>query len=165
METQEVWKNSIPGSIVIQRSSPNGIVRHELIASQRSFSISPEDRRMNQNLAANSDLDMFANGMLQPVNLPDTTEPELLENPNHIPDSQLPAFFRMQIRTFTKRIETITNQAMLERLKELGPGQDATVRQMEMIQARLDAVSPKLNPGEDETDEQGFRRVRPVSPR
>lgn len=165
MEIQEVWKNATVGQVVIQRSSPNGLVRHELITGERTFSISPDDRRMNQNLAANSDLDLFANGTLQPVNLPEDTEPGLLENPNHIPDSQLPSFFRLQIRTFTKRIEAITNMAMLERLRELGPGQDATVRQMEVIGARLAEVSPRVNPPEEETDSQGMRRVRPVTPR
>lgn len=165
MDTQEVWKNATVGQVVVQRSAPNGLVRHELITGERTFSISPEDRRMNQNLAANADLDIFANGTLQPVKLPEDTEPDLLQNPNHIPDTQLPGFFRLQLRTFTKRLEAITNMAMLERLLELGPGQDATVRQMDAVRARLTEVTPKVNPPEEETDSQGMRRVRPVTPR
>jgi hypothetical protein len=165
MEAQEIWKNATQAQVVIQRSAPNGLVRHELITAGRAFTLSSEDRRMNQNLAANEDLDVFSNGTLQPIKLPEDTEPELLTNPNHVADEELPQLFRLQIRTFTKRIAAISNVPMLQRLAELGPGQDATVRQMAVIQERLDEVSPKINPADIETDEQGMRKIRAVTPR
>jgi hypothetical protein len=165
MDIVEVWKNAGHAQIVVLRNGPNGLPRHELITGMRTFSISPEDRRMNQNMAADPKLDVFSNGMLQPINLPEDTEPEVTDNPNHLSDAQLPSLFRTQIRTFTKRVETISNPALLNRLIEIAPGHDVTMRQMEVLKGRLAQVAEKVNPDHIETDEQGMRKVNPVTPR
>ena len=160
---EEIWKNSTMSQVVIQRTAANGI-RHEIITGGRSFSISPEDRRMNQNLAASDTLDVFANGMLHPVKLDEDTEPEVVENPNHISDEQLPGFFKLHYRTFEKRINEISNPIVLQRLLEIGSTHDATVRQMEMVKARHDVLLPPLSaPEVDDSD--GMPRIKPVTPR
>lgn len=161
---QEVWKNATKSQIVLLRhGGPGGAPRHEMITGDRTFSISPEERRMNQNMAANPDLDVFCNGMLQPVQLLEETEAEMTENPNHIPEEQLPRLFRLHHRTFDKRIQEISNPIVLQRLIDIGPDQDATVRQIELIQTRLNQVNPPLD-GRD-VDEEGMPKIKAVTPR
>lgn len=161
---QEVWKNATKSQIVLLRNGgPGGAPRHEMITGERTFSISPDERRMNQNMAANPELDVFCNGMLQPVQLLEETEPEMTENPNHIPDDQLPRFFKLHYRTFDKRVQEISNPIVLQRLIEIGPDQDATVRQIELVQTRLREVSPGVGPRD--MDEEGMPKIKPVTPR
>lgn len=163
MEGQEVWKNATQAQIVLQRSAGQGLIRHELITGGRTFTITAEERRMNQNLAANEMLDCFSNGALIPLKLPPETEVEIKENPNHIADDQLPQFFKLHWRTFEKRIDEISNALVLEQLLEIGPEKDATVKQMSVIQARLDVLHPTTAPRD--TDGDGMPRIKPVTPR
>jgi hypothetical protein len=160
---QEIWKNSTQSKIFVARHGPNSTIRHELVAPGRNFTITVDERRMNQNLAANDSLDIFSNGWLQPVQLPEETASEIADNPNHIPDEQLPGFFKLHYKTFAKRLEQITNPAVLERLREIGPENDATVKQIDQIQARINEINPP--PAAAALDEMGLPRVKPVTPR
>lgn len=163
-QAQEIWKNATEAQVVIVKHGPNGTTRHELVIGGRTFTLSTDERRMNQNLAYDPVQDIFSNGMLQPVKLPEEASEEVLGNPNHIGDDELPKFFKLHYRTFNKRLDEITNTAVLHRLLNIGPGHDATVRQMEQIQARLDALNPILKKGEP-LDDDGLPRIKPVTPR
>lgn len=161
---QEVWKNATASQIVLLRQGgPGGQTRHEIISGERTFSISPEERRMNQNMAANPELDVFNNGMLQPVKLLEDSEPEMLDNPNHIGEDQLPRLFKLHYRNFDKRISEISNPIVLQRLIDISAAQDATIRQVETIKARLDAIQPPMD-GRG-LDEEGMPKIKPVTPR
>jgi hypothetical protein len=160
---QEVWKNATQAQIVVVRNTPSGHPRHEVIVGGRNFSISAEDRMMNQNMSATPELDVFANGMLQPVKLPEGTDPHIMENPNHIPDDQLPDFFKLHYKVFPKRLSEITNPVVLERLLSIAEEQDATVKQISAIRARLDELNPPQP--EPDLDETGVVKIKPVTPR
>lgn len=164
-ETSEVWKNAGQSRIVLQRYGANANERrHEMIGGGRTFTISTPERQLNQNLAASPELDVFCNGMLVPVQLPDDADEEVVNNPNHLRDEQLPALFKLNLRTFEKRVEQISNSAVLERLLEMAPDRDATVRQVAMIQARIDGLSPR-GTSAVALDETGEAKIRPVTPR
>lgn len=162
---QEIWKNSTRSKIFIARNGPNGTIRHEMVGPGRNFTITADERRMNQNVAANESLDVFVNGWFQPIQLPEDAASEISENPNHIPDDKLPGFFKLHYRTFTKRLEQISNTTVLQRLLEIGPDHDATVRQMEEVTKRLNELNPILTAPVDSLDDQGLPRVKPVTPR
>lgn len=161
MEDLEVWKNAGQARIVIQRLSSDG-PRHEMIAGGRTFTISPRERQLNQNLAATPGLDVFANGMLFPVELLEATEDTVRTNPNHLSDDQLPALFKLHYRTFAKRMSEISNPIVLERLLTIAP-EHATIKQLEMIKERIAELCPEQKP--PEVDDSGEPKIRAVTPR
>lgn len=142
----ELWRNGGRGRVLVNRFGADGKIRAELIGAGKSFHLTPAERRYNQELAALPKLDVFTNGTLQPVRLldgePDTQT--LLDNPNHIPEDDARKVFRMTDQQFKARLETITNEAALQRLFDLANDRQtrATVWQLRAIEARLASVAP-----------------------
>ena len=145
-EQLESWKNATAGRFVLTRMSTMGQRTYEMIGPNKTFAVTPAERRLNQELVASEELDAFKNGTLQPVRLPEGTEPDLLQNPNHIAEDEVKGMFGLHWKTFEKRLQEITNPSTLETLLELARQDDvnATVRQLEAIQARMKEVAPPL---------------------
>lgn len=146
----ETWKNATKGRIVVQKLGALGQRRAEMIGPGRVIHITPQERRMNQELAANKDLDDFLNGRLQPIKLDQSVEDfaELTSNPNLLgDDAQVARLFTASDDVFAERLSEIKNPASLERLLELA-NDDATgarVSQLKMIEARLAQVTPRVD--------------------
>lgn len=142
----ETWKNATKGRVVIQRLSALGERRHEMIGGGKMFHLTPRERRVNQELAANRDLDVFLNGTLQPVRLveEDADSQSLKGNPNHLAEDDIKSLFRAHHKTFEARLSEITNSSALEHLLAVAKEEDtrATVKQLERIRARLTEVDP-----------------------
>lgn len=161
----ETWKSGVPGIVAINRLGEYGRVRVELIKGGRTFTITPGERRMNQNQCADTAMDVFTNGTLQPVDLlddePDT--PALRQNPNIVTDQDIERVFRLKGEMFAERLEQITNPAALERLAELArdPRLRATVQQYEMVKARQRALSDGAVTVSESVRERKQRAVTP----
>ena len=145
-EDLETWKNATEGRFVLARMSALGQRTYEMIGANKTFHVTATERRYNQELVADEGSDAFLNGTLQPVRLPDGTEPALLKNPNHIAEDEVRGMFALHWKTFEKRLQEITNSSTLHRLLELARQDEvnATVRQLEAIQERLKVVEPPL---------------------
>jgi hypothetical protein len=102
---------------------------------------------MNQEKAADESLDVFVNGMLSPVQLVDSEHDaeELKANPNSMSEPAMKAMFKSQIKTFTSRVNAISNPIALRRLLEVASEIDASIKQAEVIRARLEQVSPSVS--------------------
>lgn len=133
---------------------------------------------MNQEVAANEDLDWFLNGTLQPINLADTEDADFLkDNPNLLGDEeQIRRLFKASADVFAERLAIIKNSTALERLKEIAYQDEtgATLAQVRMIESRLDQISPEIeniHPGEVEAGSVGGadrgqdRPIKAVTPR
>lgn len=172
----ETWQNATRGRVVLRRLGALGQVRYEMIGSGKTFHITPQERRMNQEVAANEDLDFFLNGTLQPINLADTDDAEILKNnPNLLGDEeQIRRLFRASQDVFAERLATIKNASALERLKEIAYQDEtaATLAQVRMIEARLEQVNPEIenvHPGAAETQAvdtrtTADRKIKAVTP-
>lgn len=147
----ETWRNTTAGTVYITRIGEYGKRVSELIYGGRVFSITPQERRLNQNACATPTLDMFTNGTLEAVSLidgePDT--PRLRNNPNMLDEKEIPRLFKLRGENFSERIATITNPATIARLVELArePRMNATVAQFEMLRRRERALA-----GEQESE-------------
>jgi hypothetical protein len=141
----ETWVNTTDGVVYLTRIGEYGKKETELIYGRRSFTITPQERRLNQNACAIPAQDFFTNGTLQPKNLLDDEfdTPRLRENPNMINENEIPKIFRLRGEAFSQRLDTITNPATIARLIELArePRYNATVHQFEMIKRRERALS------------------------
>lgn len=146
----ETWKNTVPGKVVIKRMGRTGELVDEMISGERTFHITPAERRLNQEMAADEFLDFFQNGVLVPVKLIESAEDveAIKSNPNLVTEDEMKDLIenRRAIKAFQERVESIRNPTALQRMLELAKADDnATVRQLEVIEARLKQVAPSLH--------------------
>lgn len=170
----ETWQNVTRGRVVLRRVGAMGQVRYDMIGGSKIFHITPQERRMNQEVAATEDLDFFLNGVLQPINLADTDDADFLkDNPNLLGDEdQIKRLFKASPDVFAERLATIKNSSALERLKDLAYQDDtgATVAQARMVEARLAQVAPEVDnihgtPGtSDSPARDGDPKIKAVTP-
>lgn len=148
-EGMESWQNTSKGRVLIRRfDARRGMLGSELVAGGRTFHITPEDRRINQEMAATAELDIFTNGLLHPVRLIESEEDakELAANPNLMSETEMKAMFGLHHKQFPKRLGELTNVNALTRLLELALDEDskATHKQVELIKERLRVIDPGL---------------------
>lgn len=156
----EVWRNCTPGMTFITKLGEYGKRETELIYGDRTFSITPAERRINQHSYASTDLDLFENGTFQPVSLidgePDTAR--LLENPNTLTDEDIEKVLAMRGEIFVQRINDISSEAVLARVLEMArePRYEVTLAQYEALKLRqmdlkgdLDVAPPPSSPVPD----------------
>ena len=165
----ELWRNAAAGIVAINRLGDYGRTRVEVIHGDRTFHITPQERRMNQNVCARPDLDFFTNGTLQPVVLlddePDTAS--LRQNPNVMADTEIESLFKVKGEAFAQRLAQITNSATLERLVGLArdPRLNATVQQYELIKARQRVIEKDVTDVNPDGFNAPSRTSRPVTPK
>lgn len=153
----ESWKYLGAGRISLLKYNQKGELAGELIPGGKVFQISPQERRINQEMAAGEDLDFFRNGQLAPVRLLDTDDAaELASNPNVMSETDMRSLFKTNWKNFDSRIQEVSNTSTLERLVQIAKEVDATVRQLEIIESRLDELKPS-----DELPISGSRAVMP----
>lgn len=145
----EVWRNCTPGMTFITRLGEYGKRETELVYGERTFSLTPAERRLNQNSYATRELDLFTNGTFQPVSLidgePDT--PRLLQNPNTLTDEDIQNVLAIRGEAFIQRIAEISSEAVLARVLEMArePRYEATLAQYEAIKLRQMELKGELD--------------------
>lgn len=141
----ETWKNATAATVVITKRDRSGNEVHEIINGGRNFTLTRDERLLNMDRAATDDLDVFKNGMLVPVRLLEGDEDavEIAANPNLMTDTDMQALFKGHWRTFEAKVTEIRNPLALGRLLEIAQEIDATVRQVKIIEDRLEEVGPK----------------------
>lgn len=145
----ESWKNATRSTVILKKIDRHGNIIDEVIRGGRSFSLTPDERRLNQEIAASDDLDMFQNGLLSPVKLIEgATDVETLKgNPNHISEEEMAELITANEQTkFVERVEAISNPVTLRRMLEIAESDevDGTVKQARIITERLHALAPAM---------------------
>jgi len=173
----ELWESAIDGKQSIQRLGRTGDIVHEMVVGHRQFHITPEERRMNSELAATDAQDPFANGFFVPVRLIETAElaedvDKIRSNPNHYNDGELKGFLenRRSHKALEEALAGITNIITLRRFVEVAREEDATLKQVDKIQARINEIQPVPEHTEIETvvgpsGNEVVRTSAPASPR
>jgi len=169
-EHLESWKNSTRGMVFLNRLDHRGeMTRVEGIDGGKTFHLSPEERRINSEQSAGPELDVFRNGTLTPVRLIEDSEEarELASNPNVMSESDMAVLVKIHPKTFEAKLKDIRNPVTLERLLAIAHREDASIKRVEAIKARLTEVAPSLA-NVHQTVSSGVERVgygRAVSPR
>lgn len=164
----ETWKNATLGRVVLKKYNQRGELSDEMMPGGKVFHIKPAERRINQEMAALPELDMFQNGQLTPVRLIDTEEDakEIASNPNLLSESEMRDLFKGHWKTFESKVSEVSNLTTLERLLQVANEVDAKVRQVEVIQARIAEINPvehvEINHAGAVDERTG---LRPVTPR
>ncbi len=143
----ETWRSSIEGTIFIKRYDRSGDEIDEMIGAGKEIRVLPEERRLNQEIAATPELDPFQNGMLVPLRLVESAEDyeELKGYPNHLTEDDMRGLLKNSkaLAALETGIADISNPTTLVRFLAIAeePTVDATVRQVAVIRARLEEVS------------------------
>lgn len=151
-ENVETWKNPTEGRVWVNRLDHRGEPKRvEIIGAGRTFHVTPEERRLNQEMASSQDLDIFTNGTLTPIRLLGTDEAEaaaFAANPNLMTEGDMRSLVGKPKRgatdAFAERLSEIRNGATLQRLLALAREEDAPLSRVEAIEARLREVSPAV---------------------
>lgn len=143
----EIWQSSIQGKIGVLKFDRRGDLIHEIVPGGRKFSITTNERLINSDRTVDESKDPFKNGMLIPVRLLDTAEDaaEIAANPNLMTESDMLDLLKNK-RGFQARLADITNRFALQRMLELAERDDvdASVRQVNAINARLEELDPSV---------------------
>lgn len=144
----ETWRNNTASRVWLKKYNSQGLLVDELIGGGKQFHVTPNERRLNQEKAANVELDVFSNGTFAPVRLIDGEEDAkaLADNPNVMSDSSMGDLFKQKgaTATFIEKVNAISNPTTLNRLLSVAEERDASVKQVGVIRARLEQVSPLL---------------------
>lgn len=166
----ETWKNVTAGTVFIRRLDHRGeLTRDEQIDPGKTFHVTPEERRINSEIAASEHLDFFRNGQFTPVRLLDDSEEarELANNPNVMSETDMKTLVKATASAFEQKLATITNPVTLERLLNVAHELDVSMKRGDMIKAHLaqarepDTVMLQSTQGPIA----GPRRPRAVTPR
>jgi hypothetical protein len=151
-ENVETWKNPTEGRVWVNRLDHRGEPKRvEIIGAGRTFHVTPEERRLNQEMASSEDLDVFRNGTLTPIRLLGTDEAEeaaFATNPNLMTEGDMRTMVAKPRRgatdAFAEKLTEIKNPATLQRLLNLAREEDAPLSRVEAIEGRLREISPSM---------------------
>lgn len=146
IDDYETWTNLTQSRHAIKRFSARGDLMDELIAGNKNFHVTTRERHINEERAADADLDPFSNGTFSPVHLIDTTDDadEIASNPALITETEMASLVKANVKVLEKRVKEVRNPVVLERLLEVANQSDATVGRVAVIKDRLNEVAPSL---------------------
>lgn len=133
----ESWLNTSPSLVYLTKIGEYGKRETDLVYGGRVFSLTPQERRLNQTQCFEPKNDPFTNGTFKPLALiddePDTES--LRDNPNVLDDAAIAALFKLTGEAFSQRLIAITNPIAVDRLIETArqPSAGATVGQLETL--------------------------------
>lgn len=143
---KESWRNTSGGYIFVNTVDRRGDIVPVSVIAGNVLQISPADRAMNEESAADPSLNVFGNGQMVPVRLIDGTSAEdkaaIEGNPNLKSEDDLRKMFGLQWKKFETEVGEIGNVVTLNRLKTIAQEGDATVRQVNVIEARIAEIDP-----------------------
>ena len=144
-ESVEVWKNSAAGMRWIKVLDRQGREIGKTIQGGRTFTISTFDRQVNQDAAAESDLDLFRNGTFVLVKASTETNEDEIESSDSLTDAELATMVHEILAkslTAEQAIFKITSPVTLGRLLEALVVEDASKSAIDAVKAKKQNVEP-----------------------
>jgi hypothetical protein len=152
----ELWRSAIEGEIWIKQYDRRGDEISVRVPAGKEFRILPEERKINQELAAEPHLDPFQNGHLIPVQLVESAEDfeELQGNPNHLTENDMRGLLDdpKNLDALKSGLALVSNPTTLVRLLAIAEDRDeTTLKQVKAIEDRLQQVQQQTDYEEVET--------------
>lgn len=144
---KETWVNVTKGLVEVTRYDSRGVARGEVVKGGAKFTLSPEERQLNQDVAASPDQDLFKNGVLHPIRLLEDAEDyaETASNPNFVSDDEMKELFKLPIAKLRDRLASINSSATITRIQELAADDDTlTVAKSKVIEERFAEFNPQI---------------------
>ncbi len=159
----EKWENQTRGLIFVNKFAGNGIdTKAECVRPGRSVLLTTQERELlNTDRCYSAEVDVFQDGRMSPVILA-TTSDDLREksNPNHMGETEALALFKLQWKSFEKKVRAISSTPLLNRMitaakasesSDEESGVNVTMRQMNVLEDHLSSLLKDDNITEVET--------------
>jgi hypothetical protein len=163
----ESWLNTSPSLVYLIKIGEYGKRETDLVYGGRIFSLTPQERRLNQSSCFDAKDDPFTNGTFKPLSLvedePDTER--LRTNPNVLDDDDVAELLKLTGEAFSQRLIAITNVTAVDRIIETAkqPSAGATVGQLETLKRYKKLLSGEKDEPAPEPGPEGL--PKPVTPR
>jgi hypothetical protein len=156
----EIWLNPTATTVFIKKLDHRGeLTKDEQVDAGKKFALTREERELNMEKAASEDLCPFRNGTFQPVRLlgDDELSRELASNPNAMSREDMVSLVKTRaVKDFVEKLHAVRNINTLERLLAVAYDEDASVRKVETIKARITEIR--------QASEINMRPAAPVGP-
>lgn len=140
-EFVETWENIAPHGNAIIRLDVRGEEKQELIQGPRRFMLTTAERIITQDRIIDATLDPFLNGSFRPIQVPETINIET--NPNAISDDEVRDILVSSELAFAGWMEVLDSPDTLQRMLDLAPDTEVSLKRTKVIERRLHAVKPQ----------------------
>jgi hypothetical protein len=140
----EIWENVTEALLGLLKLDHRGSNAEVLVRGGGKVSLTPEEREINEAMIPDEKFNPFRNGMLRAVRL--TTDPDAtpVDSSSALSDEELADFFKKTPAAFAKALKEVDSSVLLQRLIAHGEVNEATVKQVDAVKARLEEVDPPL---------------------
>lgn len=146
MSNKELWKNLGRGDVWIKAFDVKGNTIAKKIPGGGSIQLSPEERKMNQEIAYGPEADVFSNGKLVVsdfAQLVDVAEDLEDLRSNSLSESEIKKLLEENTNTLKKKLAEITSPHVISVLKDMvEDNDDVSVAKATAIQARYSEIMP-----------------------
>lgn len=136
----EVWKNTTAGLRWCEVTDRQGRQQSRLVKGGRTFTITPFERQLNQDAAADAGLDHFRNGTFVLVKAAKDTDMSEIASPDSLTDSEVLGIVHdlmAKTRTVGNALKGIKSPVALQRIYERAVVEDISKSQIDEIKGRL----------------------------
>lgn len=139
-EFVETWESVSPQKWGITHFDARGDQKVEVIAEQRQFRLTTEERIFTQDAIKSPDNDPFKNGAFRPIIVPDSITIET--NPNALSDEEIREILGAESAlAYTENLMVVDSLATLKRMLEIAESvDDLTMKRYKELEARFEAV-------------------------
>lgn len=136
----EVWKNTTAGLRWCEVTDRQGRQTTRLVKGGRTFTITPFERQLNQDAAAEPELDHFRNGTFILIKKAVDTDMAEIESPDSLTDAEiLGTVHELMAKNMTvsQALKGIKSPVALQRIYERAVAEDISKSQIDEIKDRL----------------------------
>jgi hypothetical protein len=145
----EIWKNTTNGMRWCKQHDKAGAEGTKIVQGQRTFSITPLDRQLNQDIAANAELDLFRNGTFVLVRAADDTDEDEIQSPDSVTEGEIAAL-SMEVTAepalVDKLLKGINSPVALSRILEQFVVDDVPKEVIEYVKMKKAKFDPSVTP-------------------
>lgn len=143
----EVWQNTAAGMRWYTALDRQGREMEKTVQGGRTFTLTPFDRQINQDMAANSDLDLFRNGTFVLVKAAGETEMDEIESSDSFTDAELSVLVNEMLaknKTPEEALASISSPVTLGRLHTALVLADAPSSMRDAVKAKKNEQEPTV---------------------
>jgi hypothetical protein len=146
-ETLEVWKNTTHGMRWCKYHDRSGNENTRIVNSKRTFSITPLDRQLNQDIAATPQLDLFRNGTFELVREAGDTNLEEIQSSDSLTENEVIALSVETLGSPEKvdyYLRDIRSPIALNRVLDQYVADDVDKSAIEYVKAKIAKFDPSV---------------------
>lgn len=145
----EIWKNVAAGMRYYRSLDAMGRETTSLVQAGRTFSLTPLERQLNQEMAASKQLDMFLNGTFLLVQASDDTNMDEIQSPNSITDREIVTVVQEtkggDLRPLKKLMKLVDSYHTAQRILEELVVEDAPQSAVSLAKQKVEELTEKPN--------------------